>query len=119
MPDSQKTSKSHLRKALGWSLAGLVAAWQEIAFRQEIYSFCVLVPLAFVLGQSGVERAMLIGSLLLILIVEVLNTAVEAAIDRISLEHHSLSGKAKDLASAAVFIAMINAAVVWLLIVLD
>lgn len=119
MSESLKPSGSHLRKAFGWSLAGLAFAWQETAFRQEIYSFCVLSPLAFVLGHGGVERAMLLGSLLLILIVELLNTAVEAAIDRIGLERHSLSGKAKDLASAAVFIALINAAVVWLLILLD
>ncbi len=109
---------SHLRQALGWSLQGLAAAWQETAFRQEICCFCVLMPLALWLGGSGIERAMLIGSLLLVLIVELMNTAVEAAIDRIGPERHPLSGRAKDIASAAVFIALINAAIVWLLILL-
>jgi len=115
---SEQNNTSHLRKAFGWSMAGLAAAWQETAFRQEVYSFCVLIPIAFVLGRSGVERALLIGSLLLILIAELMNTAVESAIDRIGTERHPLSGRAKDIASAAVFIALINAALVWLLIVL-
>lgn len=114
-----RENSSHFRKALGWSLAGLASAWQETAFRQEIYSFCVLTPLAFWLGDNGVERAMLLASLLLVLIAELINTAVESAIDRIGPERHLLSGRAKDIASAAVFIALINAALVWLLILLD
>ncbi|WP_417908836.1 diacylglycerol kinase [Candidatus Electronema sp. PJ] len=118
MVNSTQSSGSHLRKALGWSLAGLATAWQETAFRQEIYALCILVPLAFVLGQGGIEHAVLLGSLLLVLIAELLNTAVEAAIDRIGPERHPLSGRAKDLASAAVFIALLNAALVWLLILL-
>ena len=115
---SERKNTSHLVKALGWSLQGLAAAWQETAFRQEILLLCVLVPLAFLLSHSGVERALLLGSWLLVLIVELLNTAVEAAIDRIGPERHPLSGTAKDIASAAVFIALLNAALVWLLILL-
>jgi diacylglycerol kinase (ATP) len=115
---SVRKNSSHLMHSLRWSLAGLAAAWQETAFRQEIYSFCVLIPLAIVLGHNGVERALLLGSLLLVLIAELLNSAVEAAIDRIGPERHPLSGRAKDLASAAVFIALINAALIWLLILL-
>lgn len=114
-----KNNTSHLRKALGWSLAGLSAAWRETAFRQEIYCLCILAPLSFWLGSSGLERAMLLGSLLLVLIAELMNTAVESAIDRIGPERHPLSGRAKDIASAAVFIALINSALVWLLILLD
>ena len=116
---SERKNTSHLRKALGWSLQGLAAAWQETAFRQEICSFCILAPLAFWLGGSGLERAMLLASLLLVLLAELINSAVEAAIDRIGPERHPLSGRAKDLASAAVFIALINAALAWLLILLD
>ncbi len=116
---SEQNNTSHLRKAFGWSMSGLAAAWQETAFRQEIYCLCVLVPLAFVLGQNGVERVLLLGSLLLVLIAELLNTAIESAIDRIGPERHPLSGRAKDIASAAVFIALINSALVWLLILLD
>jgi len=116
---SEKKNTSHVRKALGWSLAGLASAWQETAFRQEIGCLVVLAPLAFWLGGSGVERAMLLASLLLVLIAELLNTAVESAIDRIGPERHPLSGRAKDIASAAVFIALINAVLVWLLILLD
>lgn len=109
---------SHLVQALGWSGKGLAAAWQETAFRQEIILFCILGPAAIFLGQNGVEQAMLLGSLLLVLLVELLNTAVEAAIDRIGPERHPLSGRAKDLASAAVFISLVNAAAVWLLILI-
>ena len=115
---SERKNTSHLRKALGWSLAGLASAWRETAFRQEIYSLCVLAPLALWLGSSGLERAVLLASLLLVLIVELINTAVESTIDRIGPERHLLSGRAKDLASAAVFIALINAVLVWLLILL-
>jgi diacylglycerol kinase (ATP) len=117
---SERNPKSHLLKALGWSVSGLVSAFKkEIAFRQETLLFCVLTPTAFLLDCSGAERAMLIGSLFLIFIAELFNTAIEAAIDRIGPEHHPLSGRAKDLASAAVFITLINAAAVWLLILLD
>ena len=115
---SERKNVSHLYQALGWSVKGLAAAWQETAFRQEVALFCILGPLAVFFGQNGAERAMLLGSLLLVLLVELLNTAVEAAVDRIGLERHPLAGRAKDLASAAVFIALINAAAVWLLILI-
>ncbi len=106
-------------KALQWSLAGLAATFRhEVAFRQEVLMLCVLLPLAFFLGENGIERAVLIASLLLILITELVNSAVEATIDRIGPEQHPLSGRAKDVASAAVFLALINAAIVWLLVVL-
>jgi diacylglycerol kinase (ATP) len=99
------------------SLAGLQDAWRhESAFRQEILLAAIMVPIACVVHATAVERAMLIASVLLVLIVELLNTGVEAAIDRISFDHHSLSKRAKDIGSAAVFVALLLCAVVWLLV---
>jgi diacylglycerol kinase (ATP) len=101
------------------SMAGLEDAWrQESAFRQEILLAVVLVPIACIAPVSAVERALLIASILLVMIVELLNTSVEAAIDRISFDHHSLSKRAKDIGSAAVFVALVLLAVVWGLILL-
>ena len=89
-------------------------AWRhEAAFRQELLLVAVLLPLGLYLGDNGIERALLVGSLLLILIVELVNSAVEAVVDRVSSEHHDLSKRAKDLGSAAVMLALVNAAVVW------
>lgn len=104
-------------KAAGHSLRGLVSAWQhEAAFRQELALAAVLLPLAFWLQVSVPERIALIGALALVLIVELLNSAVETAIDRIGEEHHELSGRAKDMGSAAVFIAMLMLVGTWLAI---
>ena len=85
----------------------------ESSFRLEVYLFVVLAPVATWLGQDGVERALLVGSLLLVLIVEVLNSALEAVVDRWGPEHHELAGRAKDMGSAAVFLADINVLVCW------
>ena len=105
--------------ALRCALAGLGAAWRhEIAFRLEVIAFFLLAPVSIFLGETGVERALLIGSLLLVLIVELGNSALEAGLDRISLETHPLTGRAKDIGSAAVFIALVNAAAIWLVILL-
>ena len=99
------------------SLAGLKDAWlHESAFRQEILLAAIMVPVAFVVHATAVERAMLIASVLLVLVVELLNTGVEAAIDRISFDHHSLSKRAKDIGSAAVFVALVLCALVWVLV---
>jgi diacylglycerol kinase (ATP) len=99
------------------SLAGLADAWRhESAFRQEILLAAVLIPAACILPVTPVERALLMGSVLLVLIVELLNSSVEAAIDRISFEHHSLSKRAKDIGSAAVFVALLLLGLVWALI---
>lgn len=99
------------------SMAGLKSAWaNEAAFRQECGLTIALVPAAFWVGQTPVERILLIGSCLLVLIVELLNTAVEATVDRIGMERHQLSGRAKDLASAAVLITLLLMVVVWALI---
>ena len=103
-----------------FSLAGLRAAWQnEPAFRQECVLAIVLAPLAVWLGQNAVERALLIGSCMLVLIVELLNSGLESVTDRVGTEHHELSGRAKDLGSAAVFVSLILTAAVWGLIAFE
>lgn len=111
------TGIDRLFKAFGWSMSGLKAAFtQEAAFRQEFLLFIILAPLALYLGETGVEKALLLGSLLLVLIVELLNSAVEATVDRISKDQHELAGQAKDMGSAAVFLSLLNVVAVWLLI---
>ena len=106
--------------ALSVALQGLAAAWRyEIPFRMEVVALAVLFPVSFWVGKTAVERALLVGSLLLVLIVELLNSALEATLDRVSLEHHPLIGRAKDIASAAVGLSLVNAAAVWFFIFLD
>ncbi len=104
-------------RAFGWSMSGFRAAFcHEAAFRQELFICLLLLPAGIFLGQGGVEKALLVGSLLLILLVELLNSAVEAVVDRVGTEHHLLSGRAKDLGSAAVFMSFANAMAVWILL---
>ena len=104
-------------RAGGYSLNGLRAALRhEAAFRQEAALFVILAPLGIWLGRSGIERALLLGSLVLVLIVELLNSALEAAVDRFGPKRHALSGRAKDLGSAAVFLAILLALAVWALV---
>ena len=104
-------------KAAMWSLQGLRAAWlHESSFRLEVYLLVVLGPLGLWLGGNGVERALLVGSCLLVLAVEVLNSAVEAVIERYGAEFHELAGRAKDMGSAAVFVVMLNVLLTWGLI---
>lgn len=101
-------------KATVWSLQGLRAAWlHESSFRLEVYLFVVLAPLALWLGADGVERALLVGSMALVLSAELLNSAVEAVIERYGAEYHELAGRAKDMGSAAVFVLMMNVLLVW------
>jgi len=101
------------------SLKGFKAAWlNEEAFRQEAVLFVVAAPLGLWLGQGGVEKALLVGSLLLVLIVELLNTGIEIVVDRISFERHELSGRAKDVGSAAVLSSLVLAGAVWALVLL-
>lgn len=115
-----KASGNGLRRiwnAWNWSLKGLSAALRhEAAFRQETMLFVLLAPIALWLGQDGSEQALLLGSLFLILIAELLNSAVEAVVDRIGPEHHELAGRAKDIGSAAVLLAIINALCTWFLL---
>ena len=119
-PFKGKTGLRRILNAVGYSWAGLTAAFKhENAFQQEVFLALVLVPLALFLGDSGSERALMIGAVLLVLIVELLNSAIEAAVDRISLEHHQLIKRAKDMGSAAVMIALMNVVAVWALVLLD
>lgn len=118
MSTSEPTDKPagwrRIHLAFGHTFRGLRGAFRsEAAFRQELALAVVLVPLGILWGESGVERALLVGSVLLVLIVELLNTAIEKAIDRVGYERHELSGFAKDLGSAAVFLAFALLAVVW------
>jgi diacylglycerol kinase (ATP) len=103
-------------RATGISLKGLRAGLGEPAFRIEIALFVPLAPLALWLGRTGLERAVLIASLMLVLVAELLNSAVESVVDRVGLEHHVLSGRAKDLGSAAVFVTLVQVPAVWALV---
>ena len=106
-------------RALGASVNGLVGAFrEEAAFRQELALAVFVIPLGLWLGHSGVERALLIAPMLLILIVELLNSAIEATVDRIGFERHKLAGLAKDIGSAAVFMSFVLLTAVWLLVLL-
>ncbi len=112
------TGLTRVFNAAGYSWLGLKAAFKyEAAFRQELALCVTLVPVGLWLGDTGVERALLIGSLLLVLIVELLNSAIEAVVDRFGGEYHELSGRAKDIGSAAVFIALLNVFVMWALVI--
>jgi len=116
-PYKGKTGIKRLANAFTYSVAGTFAAFKhEDAFRQEVILSAVLIPLAIYLGQTGIEQALMIASILLVIIVELLNSSVEATVDRISVKRHKLSKRAKDIGSAAVFFSLINAAVIWFLI---
>ncbi len=105
---------AHVFKAMLYSFQGLRAALEyEEAFRLELIAAAVMFPLGLWLGSGGVEKALLVGSLIVVLIVELINSAVEAVVDRVSVEHHKLSGRAKDIGSAAVFMALLNVVVTW------
>jgi diacylglycerol kinase (ATP) len=113
-PHKSRGGFKRILNATRYSRDGLLAAWRhEAAFRQELLLVAILLPLGLYLGENGIERALLVGSLLLILIVELANSAVEAVVDRISSEQHDLAKRAKDLGSAAVMLSLVNAAVVW------
>jgi diacylglycerol kinase (ATP) len=117
MANATNTGIKRIVNATFFSLAGLRAAWcHEAAFRQECALALVLTPAAFWVGQTAVERCLLIGSCWLVLIVELLNSAIEATVDRVGLDHHQLSGRAKDLGSAGVFVSLMLTALIWALI---
>jgi len=105
-------------QAMMWSFQGLRAAWQvESSFRTEVFLFALLAPLGWYFGQTPVERVLLIGSPLLVLAAELLNSAIEALIERYGPEQHELAGRAKDMGSAAVFVLLVNLGLCWALIV--
>ena len=117
-PFKGKTGIKRLINAIGYSFSGFKAAFQnEDAFRQEIFLTIVLVPLAFYIANNSLEIVLLLFSSLLVPIVELLNSAIEATVDRISLEQHKLAKRAKDIGSAAVFLSLVNLFAVWLIII--
>jgi len=116
-PDKAVTGAKRLVRAFGSSWRGLAAAWRgEAAFRQECLLAVAVVPLGLWLGENGVERALLVGPMVLVLTVELLNSAIETAVDRIGVERHPLSAIAKELGSAAVFASFVLLGAVWLLV---
>ena len=116
-PHKGKTGLRRIWNALFYSFDGFKAAYRhEDAFRQEVWLAVVLIPLALFLPASGTGKSLMIASVVVVLIVELLNSAVEATVDRVSLEHHRLAKRAKDIGSAAVLLSLINVVVVWLLV---
>ena len=117
MEPVKNTGITRLIKAFGYSVAGILACFrQEEAFRQELAASLLIVPAALWFGDTGVERALLLGSWILVPILELFNSAMEAVVDRIGPEHHPLSGQAKDAASATVLLAIALAVVIWALV---
>ena len=117
MANSSNKGITRLIKASGYSWQGICAAYRhEEAFRLEIWCSVVLIPLGLYLGETGVEKALLVSSVLLVPLVEILNSALEAVVDRLGEEHHELSGRAKDMGSAAVAIALVLTGSVWVLV---
>ena len=111
-------SGARLWRATGYSLAGLRAAFRhEQAFRQEVYLLLIVVPLGLWLGDNAIEKVLLIGSWFIVMLAELLNSAVEAVVDRIGSEPHELSGRAKDIASAAVMVALALAGLTWFMLI--
>ena len=114
MPSTEPRGPKQIYRALKWSLAGLKAAWTfEASFRLEVYLFVIFFPLGLWLGRGGVEKALLVGSLFLVLSAEILNSAIEVVVDKTTPEFHELAGRAKDMGSAAVFVLMINVFLCW------
>lgn len=119
-PYKGKTGFRRLLNAFGYSLAGFRAAYKhEDAFRQEIHLAFILIPLALWLPVSHIGKALMIASVLLVIMIELINSAIEAAVDRISLDKHDLAKRAKDIGSAAVLVSLTNVAVTWLLVLLS
>ena len=116
-PHKGKTGLTRIRNALSYSLDGFTAALRnEDAFRQEVLLAAVLVPIALQASVSGAGKAMMVAAVLLVLVVELLNSGIEAVTDRVSLEDHVLAKRAKDMGSAAVLLSLLNVPVVWLLV---
>lgn len=119
-PYKGKTGFRRLINALGYSFSGLRAAFRhEDAFRQEVLLAIVLVPVAFLLEPDMMGRAIMIACVLLVLIVELINSAIEATVDRISLDDHRLAKRAKDIGSASVLVSLLNLVIIWTLVLLS
>jgi diacylglycerol kinase (ATP) len=118
-PQKSKAGFARLANAFRYSCAGLVAAFRhEAAFRQECALAAALIPVALLSGASGVGKALLVGSVMLVLLMELINSAIEAEVDRVSLARHPLAKRAKDIGSAAVLVALINLVAIWALVLL-
>ncbi len=118
-PHKSKAGLQRIWNTLGYSMDGLRAAYRhEVAFRQEVWLSIVLIPLALWLPASHLGKALMIGSILLVLIIELINSAIEAIVDRVSLERHDLSKRAKDAGSAAVMVSLVNVVVTWILVLM-
>lgn len=119
MADQRATGIRRLVNAWYYSIAGFKTCFKhEEAFRQEVLALLLLLPFGLWLGRNGIERALLVGSLLLVPLAEILNSAIEAVVDRFGGQQHELSGRAKDMGSAAVFLSITIAFIVWLLVLL-
>lgn len=117
MPSTEPRGPKQIYKAMIWSFKGLRAGWiYEASFRLEVYLCAILFPLGIWLGRGGIEKALLCGSLVLVLSAELLNSAIEAVVDKACPEFHELAGRAKDLGSAAVFLLMMNVLLCWTLV---
>jgi diacylglycerol kinase (ATP) len=117
MPSTEARGPKQMYRALIWSLKGMRAGWQhEASFRLEVYLAIILFPLGLWIGHGGLEKAMMCGSILLVLSTELLNSAIEAIVDKVSPEFHELAGRAKDMGSAAVFLLMVNVVLCWTLV---
>ena len=117
MPSTESRGPKQIYRALIWSMKGLKAAWTyEASFRLEVYLFIIFFPLGLWLGHGGVEKAILVGSLFLVLSAEILKSAIEVVVDKTTPEFHELAGRAKDMGSAAVFVLMVNAMLCWALV---
>jgi len=118
MTDKKATDLDRLINATVYSLKGLKSAWRhEAAFRQELCALAIVIPLGLWLGENNVEKALLISSVMVVMVTELLNSALEAVVDRIGTDYHPLARRAKDMGSAAVFISIVIAMVVWSLII--
>ncbi|WGE90046.1 diacylglycerol kinase [Actinobacillus arthritidis] len=119
MKPENKANFQRVIRATGYSLKGLKVAYiHEAAFRQEVWVSIILIPLALLIGNDVIEKILLLGTVFLVLIAELLNSAVESVVDRIGSEYHELSGRAKDIGSATVFMAMVLLAITWLFILI-
>lgn len=120
MGNSEAKGLRRLINATRYSIAGLKAAWKnEEAFRMEVVAAAIMLPLAFWLGQTASQRGLLVVTCFIVMITELLNSAIEAIVDRIGAEHHELSGRAKDIGSAAVMVSLIMTAIVWAIVIME
>ena len=119
MTEQKPTGLPRIMKAFGYSWAGIKSAWEsEAAFRQECFVLAVLLPLTFFIGQTDIDRVVLISSLMIVILTELLNSAIEAVVDRVGLDYHPMAERAKDMGSAAVFVSIAMVIIIWAVILI-